>query len=212
MRSTNMCRVLLVTLAALAFAGCATMSKDECRAIDWRTVGFEDGATGQGIERLSGRRQACAKHGVAPDLDAYLAGRDEGLLEYCQPANAFRVGARGREYSGACPEHLAPAFNNSYQAGRELWRLESRVRDTVRGIASRHSQIEEIDAALIAQSLVLVAEASTAEERAQALLDTRTMTDRRRRLLTEIDALERALPAYEYELEDYRSELARSGY
>lgn len=188
------------------------MSKDECRAIDWRTVGFEDGATGQSIERLTSRRQACAKHGVAPDLDAYLAGRDEGLLEYCQPTNAFRVGARGRDYSGACPEHLAPAFNNAYQAGHDLWRLESRVRDTVRGIASRHSQIEEIDAALMAQSLVLVAEASTAEERAQALLDTRTMTDRRRRLLTEIDALERALPTYERELEDYRAELARSGY
>lgn len=206
------CRTALAALALLALAGCATVSKEECEATDWYTVGYEDGAMGQGIERLAGRRQACARHGVSLDLEAYRAGRDEGLLEFCQPANGFRAGARGRDYSGACPAHLAANFEDAYRAGRELWRLESRVRDTVQGIAGRYGEIEDIDASLVAQSLVMVAEASTAEERAQALLDTRTMTERRGRLLTEIDALERALPAYEAELEDYRRELADLGY
>jgi len=205
-------RTALATLALLALAGCATMSKEECEATDWRTVGYEDGAMGQGIERLASRRQACAKHGVSLDLAAYRAGRDEGLLEFCQPANGFRAGTRGRDYSGACPAHLAADFEDAYRAGRELWRLESRVNDTLRSIADRYGELEDIDASLVAQSLVMVAEESTAEERAQALLDTRTMTERRGRLLTEIDALERALPTYEAELEDYRRELADFGY
>lgn len=205
-------RAALVILGLLALAGCATISKEECEATDWRTVGYEDGATGQGIERLAGRRQACAKHGVSLDLDAYRAGRDEGLLEFCRPSNGFRTGARGHDYSGACPAQLAADFDDAYRAGRELWRLERRVDDTVQGIAGRYSEIEDIDASLVAQGLVLTAEASTAEERAEALLDTRTMTERRSRLLTEIDALERALPAYEGELEGYRRELADFGY
>jgi hypothetical protein len=153
MRSSIIPRAALLALAALALAGCASVGEDECLAMDWRTVGYEDGATGQGIERLTSRRQACAKHGVAPDLDAYRSGREEGLLEFCQPANGFRVGARGRGYAGACPEYLAPAFSDAYQAGRDLWRLESRVSDTIRGIANRRAEVERIDEGLVSHQL-----------------------------------------------------------
>jgi hypothetical protein len=212
MGSTIIPRAALLALAAVALSGCASTAKDECLAMDWRTVGYEDGATGQGIERLTSRRQACARYGVTPDLDAYRAGREEGLLEFCQPANGFRVGARGRGYSGACPEYLAPAFSDAYQAGRNLWRLESRVSDTYRGITNRRAEVERIDEALLSAGLAMVGEAKTPDERAQALLDTRSLAERRGRLLAEIDALERALPGYEAELADYRNTLAYSGY
>ena len=202
----------LAAIAALALSGCAGMGKDECRAIDWRTVGYEDGATGQGIERLTSRRQACSKHGVAPDLDAYLAGREEGLLEFCRPANGFRVGARGYDYAGICPPHLDLAFTDAYQAGRTLWQLETQVRDTTRGIVNRRAQVEEIDTALLGIGYAIVGENRTPEERAQALLDTRSLTDRRGRLVAEMEALERALPGYEAELADYRAWLAEAGY
>jgi hypothetical protein len=205
-------RTAVVTLAAIGLAGCATMSKSECRALDWRTVGYEDGATGQGVERLASRRQACAKHGVVPDLDAYRFGREEGLLEFCQPANAFRVGASGRGYSGACPQHLAPAFTESYEAGRELWRLERQVSDAISGITARRNEIVRIDEVLVSSSLVIVGENSTTEERAQALLNTKTLGERRSRLLIEIDALERAIPGYEAELAHYREQLGHHRY
>lgn len=39
------------------------------------------------------------------------------------------------------------------------------------------------------------------------MLNTKTLGERRSRLLTEIDALERAIPAYEAELAGYRDEL-----
>jgi hypothetical protein len=201
------CRSALATLAAIVLAGCASISKEECQAIDWRTVGYEDGATGQGVERLSGRRQACAKHGVVPNLEAYRVGREEGLLEFCQPANGFRVGASGRGYGGACPQPLAAGFSEAYDAGRELWRLERQVTDAINGIEARRNEIERIDEVLVSSGLVIVGESTTAEERAQALLNTKTLGERRKRLLTEIDSLERAIPAYEAELADYRDEL-----
>ena len=206
------CRSVLVMLAAIGLAGCASISKEECRAIDWRTVGYEDGATGQGVERLSGRRQACAKHGVVPDLAAYRLGREEGLLEFCQPANGFRVGTSGRGYGGACPQQLAAEFSEAYDAGRELWRLERQVTDAINGIAARRNEIERIDEVLVSSGLVIVGENSIAEERAQALLNTKTLAERRSRLLTEIDSLARAIPAYEAELADYRDEVRQRQY
>ena len=34
----------LLTVAATALVGCSsTMNKDECRTVDWRTIGYEDG-------------------------------------------------------------------------------------------------------------------------------------------------------------------------
>lgn len=212
MPSLTLSRAALLGVAALVLAGCSSVSKDECLAIDWRTVGYEDGATGQGVERLSSRRQACARHGVVPDLDAYRSGREEGLLEFCQPANGFRVGARGRGYSGACPPHLAPAFTEAYEAGRELWRLERQVSDAISGIASRRSEITRIDEVLVSSGLIIMGENSTTEERAQALLTTKNLSERRSRLVIEIDGLERAIPSYEAELAYYRAQLAQYPY
>ncbi|HNR23202.1 MAG TPA: DUF2799 domain-containing protein [Steroidobacteraceae bacterium] len=73
------------------------MSGNECRTVDWRTIGYEDGVAGHSGDRVAQHRRACAKHGVTPDLAQYQDGRSEGLREYCQPSNGFRVGAgRGR--------------------------------------------------------------------------------------------------------------------
>jgi hypothetical protein len=210
--ATSLGRGLCIALAALALGACASIGEDECRAMDWRTVGYEDGAAGMGIDRLTWRRQACAKHGVTPDLDAYRAGRDEGLLEYCVPGNGFRAGAAGRSYSGACPDLLAEEFLVAYEAGRQLWRLERRVDEALGGIAARRAEVERIDQMLSAAGMIIVSTDSTAETRAQALLDMKNLADRRTRVLVEIDALERAIPDYEAELEAYRATLPYVGY
>src|SRR3989337_3049438 len=87
----------------LALSACATMDRNECLTVDWQTVGFEDGVAGYSGDRIGQHRKACAKHGVTPDLTAYQAGREEGLREYCVPANGFRLGSQGGSYSGMCP-------------------------------------------------------------------------------------------------------------
>lgn len=205
-------RPALALLVALGLSACASISEDECRAMDWRTVGYEDGAAGHGPERLTWRRQACAEYGVSPDLDAYLEGRAQGLQVFCVPANGFRLGAAGQGYGGACPSDTADSFLEAYEAGRQLWFLERKVTETLDGIASRRDEVERIDRLLSEHSLIIVRADSTSEERAEALLSMKNLTDRRGAALVEMDALERALPAHEAELEAYRATLAYPGF
>ena len=103
---------LLFTLSAsiLLISGCATMGKDECLTSNWRSIGYEDGARGYPPERIGNHRKACAKHSVSPDLQAYQAGRAEGLQAFCQPHKGFQLGSRGGNYAGVCPAELEPDF------------------------------------------------------------------------------------------------------
>jgi len=112
MQITRKQRLLLAgcALMALAISGCASMSESECLSTDWRTVGYEDGVAGYSGDRIGSYRKACGKHGIAPDLSQYQAGRDMGLREFCKPANGFRVGVRGHGYNGVCPADLDGDF------------------------------------------------------------------------------------------------------
>ncbi|MGD9388475.1 MAG: DUF2799 domain-containing protein [Gammaproteobacteria bacterium] len=204
-------RPVLALAATLGLAACASISEDECRVMDWRTVGYEDGAAGYGPERLTWRREACAPYGVAPDLDAYRSGRDEGLAEFCVPRNGFRLGAAGGAYSGACRGAIADEFLTAYETGRQLWRLERRVDETISGIAARRDEVVRIDQLLSEQGLFIVGERTTTDERAAALLRMKELADRRSEALVELDALERVLPEHEAELEAYRATLRYPG-
>ncbi len=47
---------------------CATMSKEECVAADWRVVGETDGAAGYDPQsRFAAHAKSCEKAGVVPD-------------------------------------------------------------------------------------------------------------------------------------------------
>ena len=122
-------RVSAMTMLGLLLAACSssTMNRDECMAVDWRTVGYEDGVAGRAGDRIGEHRKACAEYGVTPNLAAYQAGRAEGLREYCQPHNGYRYGAEGRAYYGACPADLAQPFVEAYDAGHELYVRERRL-------------------------------------------------------------------------------------
>ena len=47
---------------------------------------------GRSGEQIGRHRKACAEYGITPGLDAYRAGRAEGLREFCQPNNGYRAG------------------------------------------------------------------------------------------------------------------------
>ena len=193
---------------ALALSGCATMSKDECLTVDWRTVGYEDGVAGRSGDRIGSYRKACADHGVRPDLDAYQAGRDEGLREYCQPENGYRVGSNGGGYGGSCPADLAPQFAVAYESGRQLYVRERRVNSANSQLYSKRQEMERIEHALANRGFVVVDPDVTSEQRAQALLDTKQLAERYGRLEAEIEQLEKDKLQYEHELEEYRTQVA----
>jgi hypothetical protein len=197
-----------IVAATAALSGCNSMSAQECLATDWRTVGYEDGVNGYAGDRIGRYRNACSEHGVTPNLDAYQAGRDQGLREFCKPANAFRVGARGAGYSGVCPSELDQSFVDAYQSGRQLYVLRSRVGSTQSEIHSMQAELEQIDRDLVSIGAQILDPTVTQEKRAQLLVDSKHMAERKGAIKARIPQLESELVAHQRELDDYRASLA----
>ena len=197
-------KTLLVGLGTLCLGACASMSKDECRAVDWRTVGYEDGVSGQSGDRIGDHRRACADYGITPDLAAYRAGRADGLREYCQPHNGYRTGANGNTYYGACPADLAAAFEKGYDAGHELYVRKRRVTDTDDSIAEKRYAIRRLEDRVAESVFDVLDDSDTVEERTDAVLDTKQAAERIGRLRAEITELEKDRVRYVAEYEAYR--------
>lgn len=121
-------KYLLLPIASialgLALAACETMSAGECAAADWRAIGFNDAASG-GLDRFPERARSCANQGFTADGQAYAAGFDDGLVRFCQPANAFNLGRRGGSYAGTCPADLQRNFFAALDDGRRVNQAET---------------------------------------------------------------------------------------
>jgi hypothetical protein len=136
----------------LLLASCASLSPEQCQNADWRQIGYADGANGLPGSRIQDHASACAKIGAKPDMEAYLSGRIEGLVSYCQPENGFDAGRRGApDNAGDCPPHVRGAFLQNYRQGREINALEAQIsslRSTMdnerREMRRREDRIEDI--------------------------------------------------------------------
>ncbi|MBL8268752.1 DUF2799 domain-containing protein [Steroidobacter sp.] len=191
----------------LALSGCATMDREECLTVDWRTVGFEDGVAGYSGDRIGEHRKACAKHGVRPDLTAYQDGREEGLREYCVPSNGFRVGSRGNGYNGLCPADMEPSFLDAYESGRQLYTLQSRLSNVNYRLDSARNELRDAESGIVSASAFAISRDATSDERAQAVLDVKHLGERVGELKSEIRRLEAERVHSERDLEDYRATL-----
>ena len=194
-------------LVLLALGGCATMDREECLTVDWRTVGYEDGVAGYSGDRIGQHRKACAKYGVTTDLAAYQSGRQEGLREYCVPTNGFRLGAQGGSYSGMCPSDLDPAFTDAFQSGRQLHVLESRLASVNYDLDAKRNSLRNAESDIVSRSARAISNEATTEERAQAVVDVKQLGERVGRLKSEIRQLEEERVHCERDLQDYRATL-----
>lgn len=194
---------LLVAIPALS--GCATLSKEECQWVDWRTVGYEDGVAGRTGDRIGQHRKACADHGVRPDLDAYQSGRAAGLREYCQPRNGYRVGVSGAGYGGPCPDDLAPAFMTAYDAGRELYVRQYRVDHAEERLVEMRLELAGVQHQIADLGFAVTNASATPESRTQGAVHAAHLFDRHERLRQDIRQLEQDKEQYERELEEYRA-------
>lgn len=199
---------ILILAAVAALAGCNSMSERECLSTDWRTVGYEDGVNGYSGDRIGRYRNACSEHGVTPDLGLYQSGREDGLREFCKPANGFRVGARGAGYSGVCPGDLDQSFVDAYQSGRQLYVLRSRVGSAQSELYSMRAELDQIDRDLVSVGAKIVDPTLTKEERAQLVVDTKHMAERKGEIKARIPQVEGELALYQRELDDYRATLS----
>jgi hypothetical protein len=201
-------RTSICGLAALALGACSTMSESECRTVDWRTLGYEDGVAGYSGAQIGVHRKACAKYGVSSDLAAYQSGRDQGLKEYCQPANGFRVGSHGWEYGGVCPAALEAPFVQAFESGHRLYDLEERSLNASNQLAARRRELVRIQEDIGRDAAVIISGSSSAEDRAHALVQTHELVTLAGRTQNEIAQLEEDSARFQQDLENYRATLA----
>jgi cell division protein FtsL len=205
-------RVLGAGVALIFAGGCASMSSDECLATDWSAVGYEDGARGYTTERFSKHRKACAKHGVMADFPAYKQGREQGLVEYCQPGRGYDIGVSGGRYYGVCDVNLEPDFLDAYNAGYHLYSLRSNVSRTNASISAKERELEVVHQEMRDKEAALIDSETTTEERILLLADLKELSERTGRIEAEILDLHEQLARYQVELDNYQASVTDFGY
>ena len=204
---------ILILAMSMLLAGCAGgMSKDECLYADWRAIGYEDGARGASATAVSPRRQACAnKAGVTVDMESYLAGRDEGLEEYCQPAKAFSVGAAGGRYYGVCSGPEEDEFLNAFQSGNQLYILKGNASAAANRLYKAEHRLTDLRHSIDEAELALISPATPHLERVDILVDLKNMREEHERIAASLGPLAYDVERAEEELADYRAYLATEG-
>ncbi len=169
-------RLASISMLVFILAGCASLSPEQCKNANWHQIGFTDGTNGASGARIDEHAKACAEYGVRPNLDEYLKGRSQGLLNYCQAENGFALGRRASEHNvGDCPENLKPAFLEQYYRGNQIHFLEEELRNYHSRIDHNRKQIRRDDERIAAIKTELQKKDLSA--------------DRRTALLTEFDHL-----------------------
>ncbi|MEJ2297070.1 MAG: DUF2799 domain-containing protein [Woeseiaceae bacterium] len=200
-----------LVLALLVVTGCAGMSDEECMATDWSAVGYEDGARGYTAESFSRHRKACAKHGITANFGEYQAGREKGLVEYCQPGRGYDVGVRGGRYYGVCSIDLEPDFLDAYNEGYHLYTLRSNVNRANSGIYAKEQELENVHNSVRAKEAALIDPTTTMEDRILLLADLKDLSERTGQLEAEIQGLYEERARHQAELDNYQAR-ASSGY
>ena len=204
--------VLGLVFAALLASGCAGMSDEECLATDWSAVGYEDGARGYTAERFSRHRTACAKHGITADFGAYQAGREQGLVEYCQPGRGYDVGVSGGRYYGVCSADLEPGFLDAYNEGYQLYSLRANVNRANANINARERELDSVEDEMRAKEAALIAPETTTEQRILLVADLKDMSERTGELEAEIQMLYEERARAQAELDNYQAGVVDYGY
>jgi len=190
-RNPFLTAAILAVLALLQ--GCATLDKDECMLADWRLIGYQDGVAGKSATMVGEYREDCAKHAVVPDLDAYRAGREEGLQQYCKTDNGYRLGNAGRGLAAVCPTALEGDFRDAYNAGRELYLARSAVNKTHSRIDNRKQMLSTLE--------------NNRAQKLAALITDGLKTDQRVMILYDINELQQDMDSVENEIVDLESDL-----
>jgi hypothetical protein len=204
--------LILVATVFAGLSGCATMSGDECATSDWSAIGYEDGARGYTSDHLRKHRKACAKHYVVPDFRAYHKGRDQGLVEYCQPSRGFITGSNGGRYNGVCSVELGADFLDAFNAGRRLHMLRSSVKNADTSIHTKERELKRIDDSAKAKVVALISDETAQSERVSLLIDIKDIAERSGQLESEIKELYAARARAQVKLEDHQLVVARLGY
>jgi len=195
MRRTNINRLVLCALVVLG-AGCAatpTVSENQCRAGDWQTIGYRDGVRGFDSSYLLRHQEACGEFAIVPERNLYLAGWQEGLLNYCTADNGFQQGLQGRSINGVCRAGLREPYASAHADGRALYVARRDVSRWQQTLLNQQKRLEQIKQEIIGVTTAQLQPDLTAEERLRLLSTLEDLADERAELKAELPRTEQAL-------------------
>ena len=195
----------------IILSGCgggASVSKNQCIASDWQTLGYRDGVSGLRSSQLLKHQDACVKHDIIPDRTGYMMGWNQGVLEYCQPNNAFEIGELGRGHNNVCPGEMQTPFTRAYREGRKLYLLRREVANIEQAIAQNEQRLETVKAEIVSSATHQLDPLLTPADRVELAAHTHRLTEERHRLLHEIPMLMDELDDKQAELDNLRQSLA----
>ena len=137
-------RVMLCLLLLLSFAGCASLSKEECLNGNWEEIGFRDGTNGRETSYLQRHAKACERAGVIPQQSPWEKGRQRGLPIYCVPEKSYSEGKRGKTLNPVCPVAQMPALQAANDKGLRYHEITEEINDLT-------LQIDELEGHVIGE-------------------------------------------------------------
>jgi len=138
---------------------------------------------------------------VAPDLDAYQAGRREGLLQYCVPANGYRLGVAGRAYNAVCPAGMERSFRAAFNTGHDIHQARTRVNSTYSLINSKQQAIQSLETDRQDKLAEMIRQGLSSEQRVLLLYDVTNIEKDIHTTNTDISVLERDLEQQQAQLD-----------
>lgn len=112
--------LILAAFAGLA-AGCSTISKDNCIAGSWESLGYQDGRNGESRGHFSKIAKSCAKYGISANAIDYRAGYDTGVRQYCSYDKGYDHGLSGNSIKTECREINSRPYLDGYNEGLPLY-------------------------------------------------------------------------------------------
>jgi len=134
----------LLAVSALAFSGCSTVSEETCAAGNWEAEGFTDGSSGRSVDRLTKVIEGCQKHGFSVDDQAYMAGYERGLPNYCTFRRGVERGQSGSSYNQVCSGELAIEYGPGFEEGRRKYNIYKQHEDMVERYEYKRSRLYEL--------------------------------------------------------------------
>ena len=114
-------RLMMGATSALMLGACAstpTLTAEQCASGDWFALGKADGAAGQSMTAINDEFYQCKPHGIEPDMDAYKAGRAEGLQTYCVPTSLLESSLKLQGDPFSC-DPMTPEMTTAFETGRD---------------------------------------------------------------------------------------------
>lgn len=118
----------LLLLSVLLMSACATtrtLNVKDCTTADWQAVGYQDGIRGASSQVILRHTQTCQGQ-ATPNRQLWETGRQQGLAEYCTPANAYDLGRMGRTLTGVC-EHNLDELHRANMMGLQQYEMSERI-------------------------------------------------------------------------------------